>query len=200
VWRGSTGRHAVALTFDDGPAKARRLSSTFSRSTCPATFFQVGANVDRLPEVARAVAAVATPSHHSYAHRCFVSVPRLHRADLRAPQQTIRAGTASNRNVRAPYGVRCSEWGAHSGGSAHRRHVEHHRARLAAKFRRGLGFCRTAPRWRYSVSTRRRELQSRPDITVTVEAVGACSRRCWSRVQFETVTQFYVRRADSKSH
>src|ERR1039458_4852986 len=96
VWRGSTGRRAVALTFDDGPSESTRaILDLLAQYRVPATFFQVGANVDRLPEVARAVAAAGHAiGNHSYAHPlfCFRS-PRFIEADLRRAQLTIRAHT-----------------------------------------------------------------------------------------------------------
>ena len=57
VWRGPRGPRALALTFDDGPSEATpQLLEILARHRTPATFFQCGANVERLPEVARAVA------------------------------------------------------------------------------------------------------------------------------------------------
>src|ERR1700738_1083883 len=56
VWRGPRDRRTVALTFDDGPSeRTPRVLAPRARSGVPATFFQCGANVRRLPEVARAV-------------------------------------------------------------------------------------------------------------------------------------------------
>ena len=56
VWRGPRDRRAVALTFDDGPSEGTpQILEILERHRAPATFFQCGANVERLPEVARAV-------------------------------------------------------------------------------------------------------------------------------------------------
>src|SRR5690349_18338350 len=56
VWRGPQDRRAVALTFDDGPSEETpRILEILARYGAPATFFQIGANVERLPGVARAV-------------------------------------------------------------------------------------------------------------------------------------------------
>jgi peptidoglycan/xylan/chitin deacetylase (PgdA/CDA1 family) len=40
----------VALTFDDGPSEGTgQILEILARYEVPATFFQIGANVDRLP-------------------------------------------------------------------------------------------------------------------------------------------------------
>ena len=65
VWRGNGGSRKIALTFDDGPSEGTpAIVDILAQYRAPATFFQIGANVDRLPDVARAVAvagAVRTP-------------------------------------------------------------------------------------------------------------------------------------------
>src|ERR1017187_5356158 len=99
-WRGNTRRRAIALTFDDGPSEGTpAILDVLAEYRVPATFFQVGANVERLPEVARAVAAAGHAiGNHSYAHPlfCFRS-PRFIEADLRRAQLTIRAHTEIGR-------------------------------------------------------------------------------------------------------
>ena len=110
VWRGNPHRRALALTFDDGPSEGTpAILDILAQYRVPATFFQVGANVDRLPEVARAVAAAGHAiGNHSYAHPlfCFRS-PGFIEADLRRAQQTILARTDVEPEwFRAPYGVR----------------------------------------------------------------------------------------------
>src|ERR1035441_11065164 len=58
LWRGDTTRRAIALTFDDGPSESTpQLLEILAHHKVPATFFQCGANVERLPSVAREVAA-----------------------------------------------------------------------------------------------------------------------------------------------
>ncbi len=54
VWRGPRDRRAVALTFDDGPSEGTpQLLDVLARYQASATFFQCGANVERLPAMAR---------------------------------------------------------------------------------------------------------------------------------------------------
>src|SRR4051812_34693810 len=56
VWRGPAHRRAIALTFDDGPSEATpRLLAILAAHNVRATFFLCGANVRRLPEIARAI-------------------------------------------------------------------------------------------------------------------------------------------------
>ena len=177
VWRGSPQRRAIALTFDDGPSEGTpAILDILTQYRVSATFFQVGANVHRLPEVARATAdAGHAIGNHSYTHPlfCFRS-PGFIEADLRRAQQTIRAHTGVEPEwFRAPYGVR---W--FGMGRAQRR------LRLTGAMWSAIG-----RDWRLdSAATIRRlangasngailclhdgrELRARPDISVTVEVV-----------------------------
>lgn len=116
AWRGPRGRRALALTFDDGPSEGTsRLLEILARHGVRATFFQCGANVDRLP---RAAAEVARAGHeignHSYSHPllCFRSRAFMEE-DLRRAQEAIgsRAG-ARPQWFRAPFGARWFGLGA----------------------------------------------------------------------------------------
>jgi peptidoglycan/xylan/chitin deacetylase (PgdA/CDA1 family) len=110
VDHGCTGRRSIALTFDDGPSESTpRLLEILANHGTPATFFQCGANVRRLPGVAREVAAAGHEiGNHSDTHPLFA----LKRADLiyrelAVAQDTIRETTgALPRYFRAPFGVR----------------------------------------------------------------------------------------------
>src|SRR5204863_5251881 len=54
VWRGPRDRRALALTFDDGPGEGTpEILTILDKHKVHATFFQCGANVDRLPGIAR---------------------------------------------------------------------------------------------------------------------------------------------------
>jgi peptidoglycan/xylan/chitin deacetylase (PgdA/CDA1 family) len=70
VWRGPRDRRALALTFDDGPGESTpEILEILAEHAVPATFFQCGANVDRLPEIAFEVAARGHEiGNHSYSH------------------------------------------------------------------------------------------------------------------------------------
>ena len=110
VWHGPRDRRALALTFDDGPSEGTpAILEALSRYSVPATFFQVGANVDRLPEIARAVHAAGHEiGNHSYSHPlfCFRSAGFMAN-DLDRAQDAIRRHTGAVPVwFRAPFGVR----------------------------------------------------------------------------------------------
>src|SRR5947209_7024384 len=66
-WRGPRDQPAIALTFDDGPSEGTlRILEILDRHRIPATFFQCGANVERIPSIAREVAAGHEIGNHSY--------------------------------------------------------------------------------------------------------------------------------------
>jgi peptidoglycan/xylan/chitin deacetylase (PgdA/CDA1 family) len=110
VWRGDAGRRAIAITFDDGPSESTPLLiDTLLEYSAPATFFQCGANVRRLPEVAREVQAGGHEiGNHSDSHplSCFRTASFI-QDDFARAQQTIQdtLGVAPSL-MRAPFGVR----------------------------------------------------------------------------------------------
>lgn len=110
VWRGPRDRRAIALTFDDGPSESTvQILDVLAGYNVPATFFQVGVNVERLPQVARAVAQGGHEiGNHSHTHpmMCFRS-SRFMEEELRRAQQAIERHTGTRPAwFRAPYGVR----------------------------------------------------------------------------------------------
>lgn len=110
IHRGTTTRPAIALTFDDGPSESTpELLTILARYSAPATFFQCGANVRRLPQVAREVAAAGHEiGNHSDTHPMlqFKSSNHIYR-ELAAAQETIeQIAGVKPRCFRAPYGVR----------------------------------------------------------------------------------------------
>ena len=109
-WRGPRDRRSIALTFDDGPSESTpALLEILSHYGVGATFFQCGANVDRLPATARAVALAGHEiGNHSYAHPlfCFRS-RRFIEQDLARAQQAIAAAAGVTPAwFRAPFGAR----------------------------------------------------------------------------------------------
>jgi peptidoglycan/xylan/chitin deacetylase (PgdA/CDA1 family) len=177
VWRGPRDRHALALTFDDGPSESTpEILDILTRHNAVATFFQCGASVDRLPAVARAVADAGHEiGNHSYSHPyLFLRSPRAIADDLRRAQETVLAHTGI-RPVwfRAPYGVRwpglrAAQKQLHLTGvmwtvigydwSSTAEDVV---ARMSARFENGAIFCLHDGR----------ELRAKPDVRETVEAV-----------------------------
>ena len=108
--KGASTRRAIALTFDDGPSESTpELLDVLARHSATATFFQCGANVRRLPEVARQVAAAGHEvGNHTDTHPFlnFRSSDFIYH-ELSAAQETIEKVTGVRpRYFRAPYGVR----------------------------------------------------------------------------------------------
>jgi peptidoglycan/xylan/chitin deacetylase (PgdA/CDA1 family) len=116
VYRGPSTRRSVALTFDDGPSEStQELMDVLEAHEAPATFFQCGANVARLGEVARAVAQRGHEiGNHSYSHpRFYFRSPEFFEDELARAQQTIGdiAGVKPSL-FRAPFGIRWPGLGA----------------------------------------------------------------------------------------
>ncbi|MBZ5725084.1 MAG: polysaccharide deacetylase family protein [Acidobacteriia bacterium] len=177
VWRGRRDRRAVALTFDDGPSEGTpEILEILARYRVPATFFQCGANVERLPAVARAVSQAGHAiGNHSHTHPlfCFRS-RRFIEDDLRRAQEAIETHTGVRPAwFRAPFGAR---W--FGMGPAQRRlnltgvmwtvigydwslQADDVVARVAGRVSNGAILCLHDGR----------ELRARPDIGATVQAV-----------------------------
>jgi peptidoglycan/xylan/chitin deacetylase (PgdA/CDA1 family) len=110
VYRGARTRPAIALTFDDGPSESTpELLEVLAGFGATATFFQVGANVRRLPEIAIEVAARGHEiANHTDTHPMLYPKSRefIHQ-ELAQAQETIEGVTGRRpKYFRAPYGVR----------------------------------------------------------------------------------------------
>jgi peptidoglycan-N-acetylglucosamine deacetylase len=110
VYKGASTRRAIALTFDDGPSESTaEVLDILAAHRAPATFFQCGANVRRLPEAAREVTAAGHElgNHtdtHPFLH--FKSRDFIYR-EITAAQESIAEITGVRpRLFRAPFGVR----------------------------------------------------------------------------------------------
>jgi peptidoglycan-N-acetylglucosamine deacetylase len=178
VYKGVTDRRAIALTFDDGPSESTpALLEILDRHGVAATFFQCGANVRRLPQIARQVALAGHEiGNHSDSHRHFQfkSGAFIYR-ELAAAQVSIQAATgALPRLFRAPFGVRwfgLREAQARLGllgvmwtalGVDWKLPVDRVASRLLRSAANGAIFCLHDGR----------ELAQRPDISSTLGAVG----------------------------
>ncbi|MGD0361544.1 MAG: polysaccharide deacetylase family protein [Bryobacteraceae bacterium] len=110
VHRGPRSRKAIALTFDDGPSESTpRILDLLYKYQVRATFFQVGMNVERLPDVARAVYAGGHEiGNHSHTHPlfCFHSAGFIYRELARAQNAIADATGHPPLLLRAPYGAR----------------------------------------------------------------------------------------------
>jgi peptidoglycan-N-acetylglucosamine deacetylase len=110
ISRGPGIRRAIALTFDDGPSESTpQLLEILARHRAPATFFQIGANVRRMPQVAREVAAAGHEiGNHTDTHPLLaLRTPAFIYDQVARAQDTIEQATGTHpRLFRAPYGVR----------------------------------------------------------------------------------------------
>jgi peptidoglycan/xylan/chitin deacetylase (PgdA/CDA1 family) len=110
IYRGPGGRRTLALTFDDGPSEStEQVLAILQRYRVPATFFQCGMNVLRLPSAALAVSSAGHEiGNHSHTH------PRLYfRSAVVIEMEFARAQEAIEnsmglrpRLMRPPFGVR----------------------------------------------------------------------------------------------
>ncbi|MCL4784342.1 MAG: polysaccharide deacetylase family protein [Bryobacterales bacterium] len=110
VWHGPRDLPAFALTFDDGPSESTpRLLDLLDAYGVKATFFLVGANVRRLPSIAREVFLRGHEvgnhgDHHPY--YCFQS-PRFVYRDIVEGQRAIEDALGfSPWLFRPPFGLR----------------------------------------------------------------------------------------------
>ncbi len=104
------GRREIALTFDDGPSnETSRFLSALERLGVKASFFLCGANADRRPDVARAIAdAGHAVGNHSYSHPLLPLCSKARvREELARAQDAIVAATGRRPALfRPPYGLR----------------------------------------------------------------------------------------------
>lgn len=110
IYRGSASRRAIALTFDDGPSESTpSLLRLLAEHQAPATFFQCGANAERLPEIAREVVKAGHEiGNHSHTHpRFYFRSPAFIRNELTRAQDALEKITGvSPALFRSPFGVR----------------------------------------------------------------------------------------------
>jgi len=99
----------IALTFDDGPHAdgTPAVLDVLAEMNVTATFFLVGEQVEREPElVAKIVAAGHEVGIHCFRHRSLLRLsPRETSADIMRAARTIAAIGARPRLYRPPYGV-----------------------------------------------------------------------------------------------
>lgn len=109
-WRGPRASASIALTFDDGPSESTpAILDLLADHRVPATFFQVGSNVERLPEIARSIRAAGHEiGNHTQTHpRLWLRSPSFIETELRGAQDTIERHTGARPAwFRAPFGVR----------------------------------------------------------------------------------------------
>jgi len=101
VARGSRHRDDVALTFDDGPsADTPRILAVLERARVPATFFEIGANVEAHPGITAALARAGMEiGDHTEGH------PPLARLGAAAQRAQLIAGARAIAAAGAPWPV-----------------------------------------------------------------------------------------------
>ncbi len=90
--RGSRDTNMVAITFDDGPSPefTPAILDILKEYNVPATFFMVGAHVEKYPDIARRIVEEGhAVGNHTYNHR---NIPTLSAAELQ--QEMMRATAA----------------------------------------------------------------------------------------------------------
>jgi peptidoglycan/xylan/chitin deacetylase (PgdA/CDA1 family) len=107
-WHARTGERVVALTFDDGPCRpyTEQLLDILEREGIRATFFMVGKNVRREPNLAAEVASRHAVGNHTFTHPHLTwSRPRTVRDELRRGQEAVHDATGVLPHLfRAPHG------------------------------------------------------------------------------------------------
>ncbi|MBE1462207.1 polysaccharide deacetylase family protein [Kibdelosporangium phytohabitans] len=93
--RVDTSAKVVALTFDDGPdpAGAQQLLGDLARAQVPATFYLIGRDMEKHPELARAIVAAGHEvGNHTYSHERMVFVtPGFVAEEVERTDELIRA-------------------------------------------------------------------------------------------------------------
>src|SRR5262245_6236357 len=109
VPRVNTRQKAVALTFDDGPTPGvtDEILSILKKEDVKATFFVIGADLERnLEEGRKIVAAGHELGNHTYSHeRMVLKTPSFIQSEIGRTDQLIRqAGYQSAIHFRPPFG------------------------------------------------------------------------------------------------
>ena len=100
----------ILLSFDDGPhpQATPAVLDLLDEATAQATFFLVGEQVERRPQLASEIAAAGHEiGLHCHRHRCLLRLtPRQTRDDLRRAYAVIGEATGrAPRRYRPPYGI-----------------------------------------------------------------------------------------------
>ncbi len=109
-WRGPSDRKRIAITFDDGPSESTpALLEILAKQNARCTFFQCGANAQRLPAVSREVLSAGHEiGNHSFTHApLYWRAPQFVADELFLAQEAIRAAAGVTPAwFRAPFGCR----------------------------------------------------------------------------------------------
>ena len=126
LWRGPADRPRAAITFDDGPGPSTPdVLDVLAREGVRATFFVLGRQVDRHPEVVRRMVAEGHQvANHGYDHGILIFRGARHVRDQlerteRAVERAVGAD-ATSRLFRAPHGFRGPATALGSGRAGYR--------------------------------------------------------------------------------
>ena len=106
-----TDKKIIALSFDDGPSSpyTSDMIAVLAKHKVPATFFLVGKNVEKNPELARSIlAAGQTIGNHAYSHQLnkYLSSPSL-KDEIAHTQEIIFTATGKKTAYfRSPWLIR----------------------------------------------------------------------------------------------
>ena len=108
IYKLNTDEKIVALTFDDGPSKNRTpvLLDILDKYQVKATFFMIGQNIEKHPEIARAaVQRGHVVGNHSYSHpRLIFKSPEFVKEEIIKTSKLLQdAGSADYQYFRPPY-------------------------------------------------------------------------------------------------
>ncbi|HTE57852.1 MAG TPA: polysaccharide deacetylase family protein [Verrucomicrobiae bacterium] len=101
-------RACLALTFDDGPGEhTAALLDTLAAHQASATFFMLGSQAVKYPNVVRRVAHEGHEiGNHSWGHANFGPMQQVHiAADIAHAQQSFKDLGVTPRLMRPPYGI-----------------------------------------------------------------------------------------------
>lgn len=110
IYKGRSGRRAVALTFDDGPdpMTTPRLLDLLEKNQVTATFFVVGKNARAHPElIDRIVSRGHLVGNHSFSHSTFLFFKNVCAViqDIEATQTVLSARGVQPLVYRPPVGI-----------------------------------------------------------------------------------------------
>ncbi len=110
IWCGHGDNNSVALTFDDGPSPdTLKILDVLRDANIKATFFLIGENVEKYPEIARKIADDGHEiGNHSFSHPIylFCSANKVQK-ELEKTQEVIKKATDFEPKLaRPPCGVR----------------------------------------------------------------------------------------------
>lgn len=108
IIHGNVRRKEIALTFDDGPhpAYTPQILAILKKYDVPATFFVVGSQAEKYPDLLRAeVEAGHSIGNHTYHHVSLPKIPQMYVADeIKACGDVIRAVTGTPAHLFRPPG------------------------------------------------------------------------------------------------